>query len=135
MALSDECYAGGGSRGDNSGILEELNEYRFTPATSAIRSHYSWLYYCIYRSNLLIDNVTADTDNKVLYIAMAKALRGYAYFYLVTMWGDVPLVMHELSANDYNQARTPKAQVWAQIEKDMTEAIADLPVKSKLPAD
>ncbi len=135
MALADECYAGGGSRGDNSGILEELNEYRFTPATTQIKAHYSWLYYCIYRSNLLINNVTPDTDNKKLYIAMAKALRGYAYFYLVSLWGDVPLVLTELNADDNKKPRTPKVEIWAQIEKDMSEAIADLPVKSELPAN
>jgi hypothetical protein len=135
MALADECYAGGGSRGDNSGILEELNEYRFTPTTTIIRNHYSWLYYCVYRSNLVIDNVTPDTENKRIYVAMAKALRGYAYFYLVTMWGDVPLVLHELNPDDYNQPRTPKAEVWAQIEQDMVEAIDVLPVRSSMPAE
>ena len=36
VALSDEAYAGGGGRGDNSGILEELNEYRFNQTTTAI---------------------------------------------------------------------------------------------------
>lgn len=135
MALSDECYAGGGSRGDNGGQLEELNEYRFTPTTPPINGHYSWLYYCVNRSNILIDNVIADTDNKIMYVAMAKALRGYAYFFLVSLWGDVPLVLHELNSEEYNQPRTPKAQVYAQIEQDLTEAIAVLKVRSEMPAD
>lgn len=135
MALSDECYAGGGLRGDNSGVLEELNEYRFTSTTTAIKDHYSWLYNCIYRSNLIIDNVDPNTDNKVLCVAMAKALRGYAYFFLVNMWGDVPLVLHELSGSEYNQSRTPKEKVFEQIEKDLTEAIDNLPEKSSMPQD
>jgi|WetSurSiteA1Bulk_404760.scaffolds.fasta_scaffold02042_3 starch-binding outer membrane protein, SusD/RagB family len=135
MALSDECYAGGGSRGDNGGQLEELNEYRFSPATPPINSHYSWLYYCVHRSNILIDNVAPDTENKALHVAMAKALRGYAYFFLVNLWGDVPLVLHELSSAEYNQPRTPKVEVYAQIEKDLTEAIDVLPVRSEMPAD
>lgn len=135
QALSDECYAGGGSRGDNSGILEELNEYRFTPTTSAIRNHYSWLYNCINRSNLVIDNVEPDTENKTLYVAMAKALRGYAYFYLVNLWGGVPIILHELSADEYSQPRNTVAEVYAQIEQDMTEAIADIPVRSELDPD
>jgi|WetSurMetagenome_2_1015567.scaffolds.fasta_scaffold01195_7 starch-binding outer membrane protein, SusD/RagB family len=133
--LSDESYAGGGSRGDNGGILEELNEYRFTVYNTGIQGFYSWLYTCIYRANLVIDRVTPDTDNKKLDVAMSKALRAYSYFYLVNMWGDVPLVLHELSATEYDQPRTPKADVWAQIEKDFTEAIADLPTRGNLPAD
>lgn len=134
LALSDEVYAGGGSRGDNSGILEELNEYRFTPTTSAIRSYYSWYYYIINRSNLVIDNVATDSTNKTIIVAMAKALRATAYFYMVNLWGDVPLVLHELSASESSAERTPKAEVYAQIEKDLTEAIAALPVRSAMPA-
>jgi starch-binding outer membrane protein, SusD/RagB family len=133
--LSDEGYAGGGSRGDNGGQLEEVNEYRFTPATPPVQTLYSWLYYCVYRSNILIDNAATDTENKTLFVGMAKALRAYAYFHLVNFWGDVPLVLHELSTSEYNQARTPKADVYAQIEKDLTEAIAVLPERSAMNAD
>jgi hypothetical protein len=134
-ALSDESYAGGGSRGDNSGLLEELNEYRFTPTTSAINGLYSWYYFCVYRSNLLIDNVKPDTENKTIFVAMAKAMRAYAYLHMVSTWGDVPLVLHELSASETNQPRTPMADVYVQIEKDLTEAIADLPERSAMPAE
>jgi len=133
-ALSDESYAGGGARGDNSGILEELNEYRFTPTTSAISGYYSWMYNCINRSNLVIDNTVPDTDNKAMFVAMAKALRGYAYFYLSNLWGEVPLVLHELNPDEYNQPRTSMAEINAQIEQDFTDAIAVLPLRSGLPA-
>ena len=135
QALADECYAGGGSRGDNSGLLEELNEYRFSPATSVIKDHYSWLYYCVNRANLVIDNVEPDTENKTMYVAMAKALRGYAYFYLVNLWGGVPIVLHELSADEYSQPRNSVAEVYARIEQDLTEAIADLPVRSAMDSE
>jgi hypothetical protein len=134
IALSDEAYAGGGGRGDNSGILEELNEYRFTPTTTAIRNYYSWLYFVVNRANLVIDNVATDTSNKTIFVGMAKAMRASAYFYLVNSWGDVPLVLHELSASESSAERTPKAEVYTQIEKDLTEAIAALPVRSAMPA-
>jgi len=81
-ALSDESYAGGGARGDNGGILEEINEYRFTATTSAIRGYYSWMYNCINRANLVIDYTDPNTDNKTMFVAMAKALRGYALFFI-----------------------------------------------------
>ncbi|MFH0841188.1 MAG: RagB/SusD family nutrient uptake outer membrane protein [Bacteroidota bacterium] len=135
LGLSDENYAGGGSRGDNGGILEEINEYRFTPDNTGIRGHYQWLYQCVYRANLVINRVTPDTENKKIDVAMAKVLRAYAYFFLVNMWGDVPLVLAELSADEYNQPRTPAADIYAQIEKDLTEAIADLPVRGNLTGD
>ena len=133
--LSDESYAGGGSRGDNGGILEELNEYRFTDYNSSIQGFYSFIYNCVYRANLIVDKVTPDSDNKKIDVAMAKVLRAYAYFFAVNLWGDVPLVLHELGASEYNQARTPTADVYAQIEKDLTEAIADLPTRGNLTGD
>ena len=45
------------------------------------------------------------------------------YFDLVSMWGDVPLVDHELGKSEYQLARSPKADIWALIEQDLTEAI------------
>lgn len=135
QAMSDESYAGGGARGDNGGTLEELNEYRYSPSTSIIRDYYSWMYNCINRSNLVVDNTNPDTDNKAMFVAMAKALRGYAYFFLKNMWGEVPLVLHELNPEEYNQPRTPMAEIDAQIELDFTEAIAVLPVRSEMPGE
>lgn len=132
LALSDENYAGGGSRGDNGGILEEINEYRFTPDNTGIRGHYSWLYQCVYRANLIVNRVEPDSENKKVDVAMAKVLRAYAYFFLVNLWGDVPLVLEELSSDQYNQPRNPMAEVYTQIEKDLTEAIADLPARGNL---
>ena len=130
--LSDENYAGGGSRGDNGGNLEEINEYRFTPLTPPIRNFYSWIYSAIYRANLVIDRVEPDTEEKQMDIAMAKVLRAYAYFFGVNLWGDLPLVLHELAADEYDQSRVPKADIYAQMEQDLTEAIAVLPTRGNL---
>ena len=133
-ALSDESYAGGGARGDNGGALEEMNEYRFSPTTSALKDFYGWMYNCINRANLVINNTEPDTESKAMFVAMAKALRGYAYFYLSNLWGEVPLVLTQLNPDEYNQPRTPMAEINAQIEADFTEAIAALPVRSAMPA-
>jgi tetratricopeptide (TPR) repeat protein len=130
--LSDENYAGGGSRGDNGGILEEVNEYRFTPLNSGIRGFYSWMYSCVYRANLVINRVEPDSEDKQLDIAMAKVLRSYAYFFLVNLWGDVPLVLQELNSDEYVQPRTPKEEVYAQMEQDLQDAIAVLPTRYNL---
>ena len=134
MALSDECYAGGGQRGDNGGILEEINEFRFGPSNTRIALSFAWNYRGIYRANKVIDNVLPDSDNKTIYIAIAKVLRAYHYFNLVTLWGDVPLVLHELEPDEYAQPRVTTTEIWTQIEKDLSEAIADLPLKSNMPA-
>lgn len=90
-------------------------------------------YRTIYRANELLDklpNVKAGilTDaEKKTYIAAAKYVRAAEYYALVTSWGDVPLTFTTSSDVNINMGRTPASQVFAQIEKDLKEAAADLP--------
>jgi hypothetical protein len=69
-----------------------------------------------------------DASLKARYLAEAKFIRAYAYFRLVRAFGDVPLRLHvPKAASEYNIPRAPKAQVWAAIETDLTDAAAVLP--------
>jgi hypothetical protein len=69
-----------------------------------------------------------DANLKARYLLEAKFLRAYSYFRLVRAFGDVPLRLHvPADASQYNIPRTPKAQVWAAIEQDLTDAAAGLP--------
>lgn len=66
-------------------------------------------------------------------IAEAKAMRAWSYFELVTLYGDVPFyTVNPTSVADYHKPRTAKADVYVQIEKDLQEALEDLPLKSEL---
>ncbi len=130
LNLSDECYAGGGGRGEIIG-QEELNELRFGTNNSVLQTHYSGFYSNIYLCNKVIDNVDNATEAKKTIVAEAKVWRAFDYYQLATLWGRVPLVLHELSPTEYVQPRVDDInKVWAQIEKDLTEAIPDLPLKS-----
>ena len=53
------------------------------------------------------------------YLGEAQFLRALYYFLLVTRFGDVPLYL-EVPADGKGLARTPKAEVWAQIETDLS---------------
>ncbi|QKZ14168.1 RagB/SusD family nutrient uptake outer membrane protein [Spirosoma sp. KUDC1026] len=61
------------------------------------------------------------------YLAQAKFLRGFWYFYLVQTWGDVPLSTEFITTPSQAASRQPVAQVYELIIKDLTEAAADLP--------
>jgi len=75
-----------------------------------------------------IPNINMDATLKARYLAEAQFIRAYDYFRLVRAFGDVPLRTHvPKTAADYNLARAPKAQVWAQIEADLTSAASVLP--------
>ncbi|GAB3687780.1 hypothetical protein GCM10027592_01780 [Spirosoma flavus] len=67
------------------------------------------------------------------YLAQAKFLRGFWYFYLVQTWGDVPLNTEFITVPSQAASRQPVAQVYEQIIKDLTEAAADLPNQPTTP--
>ncbi|GAB3549234.1 RagB/SusD family nutrient uptake outer membrane protein [Spirosoma fluminis] len=67
------------------------------------------------------------------YLAQAKFLRGFWYFYLVQTWGDVPLSTEFITTPSQAASRQPAAQVYELIIKDLTEAAADLPNQPTAP--
>jgi len=128
--LSDDVYCGGGARGDNA-AYEEMNEYRFGSDNNLITGSFSNYYKMIYRCNLVINNFKAESSAKTQAIAEAKAFRALSYFDLVTLWGSVPLVTVVLDNSTAAQPNGDVSKIWAQIESDLNDAIAVLPVKSK----
>ncbi|MFN7115760.1 MAG: RagB/SusD family nutrient uptake outer membrane protein [Saprospiraceae bacterium] len=83
----------------------------------------------VYRANQVINyvpNIQMDETLKKRYIAEAKFLRALYYFNLVTIWRNVPIILTPSTPSDRPSQATP-AEVWTQIEKDLTEAIPDLP--------
>lgn len=110
--------------------------YNISPDNGALNDTWRNFYTGIVRANLLIDKVPkAQFDEKVRnrIIGEAKALRAFYYFHLVNLFGDVPLVITPLNTSPeaIKTPRTPVTQVYTQIEKDLTEAIAVLPKKSQ----
>jgi len=89
----------------------------------------------IQRINVVLNRITdieyADAAVKATRIAEVKFVRALLYFNLVRLYGDVPLVLTETvnPSEFFGQGRTPASEVYTQIETDLTEAIADLPVE------
>ena len=61
------------------------------------------------------------------YLAQAKFLRGFWYFYLVQTFGDVPLHTEFITVASQAAKRDPVAEVYKLIIQDLTDAAADLP--------
>lgn len=74
-----------------------------------------------------------DTTVRKQYVAQAKFLRAFNYFYLVQTYGDVPLHTTFITTPSQADSRQPVADVYVQILKDLTEAAADLPDKPTAP--
>ena len=100
-ALDDDFYAGGGGRGDNT-IVEQLDEFTFDAENSSVTGYFSGLYTVIFDANTILQRVDpAKSDVAARVYNEAKVFRGFCYFELITLWGNVPLVDHVLNADEY----------------------------------
>lgn len=112
---------------------DEFDRFYIKTTNPFIAGRWNDGYSVIARYNTILDKiggVAMDETLKNRYIAETKFLRAVVYFSLVQTFGDIPLILKPVATPDegYAFGRTPKADVYAQIEKDLTEAEAILPV-------
>jgi hypothetical protein len=126
---SDNTLAGGESATDVPGI-QEVDNMTHNPVNAQLRDIWSWMFAGVNRANYILEfKEKTDFAGKEQVLAEATFLRAYYYFELVKWFGDVPLsVDKRLLFGDQDVAeRTPKAEVYAQIELDLIFAAANLP--------
>ena len=126
---SDNTLAGGESATDVIGI-QEVDDMIHTPVNQQLRDIWSWMFAGVNRANYILEfKDKTDFAGKDQVIAQAQFLRAYYYFELVKWFGDVPLAVDKRIqfGEQFNIERTPKAQVYAQIEADLMAAAAVLP--------
>ncbi|MGV3696681.1 RagB/SusD family nutrient uptake outer membrane protein [Flavobacterium sp.] len=136
-AASDDQMANGGNASDGAGI-QSFSNYTIN-ANTVPRSFFKDYYRGIYRANLLlqkIPGVPMSDATKARFTAEARVLRAFYYFNLVRMFKNVPLILEPLAADSFYSVTqaTPEA-VYAQIELDLTESIANLPVTVNVATD
>lgn len=128
----DDMNCAGGSDTDQP-PYQQIDDFKHESDNPALTAIWTAFYKTIGMTNTIIDRVESDSDAKKVYLAEAKALRAFNYFELVTLFGDVPLLItNPANESEYSKPRTPKAEVVAQIIKDLTEAIPDLKDKGDL---
>lgn len=126
---SDNTLAGGESATDVPGI-QEIDDMIHTPVNQQLRDIWSWMYAGVNRANFILEfKDKTDFPGKERVLAEATFLRAYYYFELVKWFGDVPLAVDKrfLFGEQDVVERTPKAEVYAQIEQDLQFAAANLP--------
>ncbi|MEJ8818368.1 RagB/SusD family nutrient uptake outer membrane protein [Lacibacter sp. H407] len=132
---SDNAVSGGENASDVL-ALQQIDDYSHTPVNSALTEIWSSAYEGVNRANYMTQykdknpaGGTVDFAGKDALYGEVYFIRAYYYFTLVKMFGDVPLfVDRRLGLTDSKTLqRSPKAEVYAQIEKDLTAAIAALP--------
>jgi len=120
--------------------IDDINNYTFTSTNGGPNGLWKYNYEGIKRINIAIELLTKPdietitgitTERKNQLLGEGYFLRSYYYFALVTNFGDVPLILAPVKT--YQEAfdfavRKDKAEVWAQIMKDLALAKELLPV-------
>jgi len=135
---SDDAYAGA------SGTeFSQIDNYSVDATNANVSRDWKYLYTMVSNCNSVIVNVPKINDaalttaRKTEIIAAASFMRAWAYFDLVRLWGDVPLVLDVVSAINAENIeqvypllypeRTSKDLVYEQIIKDLETALAGVP--------
>lgn len=122
----------GDLRSDNYGHTGYGETRPYLNALDASQSQYNWeyLYRIIDRCNVgiiefpQIPNILPADYND--FVGQLHGLRALAYFYLIRVWGDVPLTIEPwdgVTAEKANLPRTPVDEVKALILSDISKAI------------
>ena len=109
----------------------EFDQFYIDTQNSMIANFWKAAYKVINRTNTVlgrIDGIEINTELANRYKLECKFIRALMYFNLGRVYGDVPLVLKEISISEsYDILREPKENVYNQIIADLKEA-QDLPV-------
>ena len=131
-SAGDECWTGGGSSTD----MNQWQVWNTNTMSAAVDPGWDFWnidYQGIFNANLMLINLNNGVPGlsstlKSRYIAECQFLRAYYYFELVRLFKNVPLILTPLTpSNMYDQVQAADTTVYAQIEKDLTAAIPNLP--------
>ncbi|WP_339870319.1 RagB/SusD family nutrient uptake outer membrane protein [uncultured Algoriphagus sp.] len=134
-SASDDHFAGGGGPNDVTSI-QVWSNYTLDPATGPQGDLWSKGFSGVFRANVLLQKlpeVPMDETLKARYAAEATFLRAYFYFDLVRLFENVPLFTEPVATSEmYNVLQADPADVYAQIEADILEALPNLPASLNL---
>jgi starch-binding outer membrane protein, SusD/RagB family len=107
---------------DQSGFADNS----LKPTNQVIKQLWGEPYQYIYAANAIIQGLTGSTGVSSTTAreleGEAKFIRAFSYFYLVNLWGDVPLVLQTTYTTNDTLSRTPVPLVYKQIIADLQDA-------------
>lgn len=131
--LSDDCQSGGPQlEAPRAQVLNHV----FDGSNKLVNDVWRGLYRVIGRANQVIENVP-DADElvpeatKTQSIAQAHFLRAWAYFDLVSLWGEVPIITEVITTPEGISRAESEDAVYSLIFEDLRIAAQDLPLKSE----
>ncbi len=127
-----------GSNDGDYGEMWEMVEYTMTPQVGFSTNFWIHGYWGVSRANYALDNlpsVTWDPAVRDRLIGEASFIRAYFYWYLVRLYGGVPLFTTSVNPSEFGNAkRASLNECYALIASDLKKAIELLPEKSAISA-
>lgn len=113
----------------SEGEAAQFESYAIQSTNGIISDYYRSFYNIIYRANTVLENLdvaSAETVGK--FEGEAKFIRAYAYFNLVRLYGDIPLVDRIIAPleTEIQFTRVPTATIYELIVSDLNTAIDNL---------
>ncbi|TXK49102.1 RagB/SusD family nutrient uptake outer membrane protein [Pontibacter qinzhouensis] len=125
---SDEAF----SRSPDVAIPNNMDRFLITDFNfGRTNDVYGNNYIGIFRANQVLANVPdieMDETLKARILAEAKFFRGFFYYNLASLFGNVPLIVEPSLPTDLPPNAT-RAEIWAQAARDLTEAAEALPLR------
>jgi starch-binding outer membrane protein, SusD/RagB family len=121
-----------GSVASDATFMNEYDQFTIDPSEGQLLGFWQGQYQNINFCNQVLDHIdtmaAVPSNLKTQYDGEAKFVRALSYFRLERAYGNIPLLLTvPLTPAQQNVAQSTPAQVWAAIEKDLTDAAADLP--------
>ncbi len=118
------------SDGASHGLM--YDDFQYDKSNGGIQEYWTAHYALIISANAIIsdiDSLGLTDQNTLVNRAEAKFLRAFTFFNLVRTFGEVPKVDFKVNnAAQVNIAKSPVSELFALIDADLNEAVANLPV-------
>ena len=110
------------------GEAAQFESYAVEATNGIVADYYRSFYNVIFRANLVLENLEAAGTSATQFEAEAKFVRAYAYFNLVRLYGDIPLITSLTGPADTDAAytRVDSGDIYDLIQSDLNTAIAGL---------
>ena len=111
------------------GEAAQFENYTLESTNGIVSDYYRSMYDIIYRANVVLENLeVASAEKASQFEGEAKFARAYAYFNLVRLYGDVPLIDRVIAPldTDVQFTRVSTNSIYDLIVSDLTTAASNL---------
>lgn len=123
-----------GSSPADGPTIKQMDDFQLLPSNAYVNNKWIGYYTLVEKANLIlqaVENDVTDTPEEIRTQAIAEArfIRGYAYFHLVRVFGNIPLIDKIFTdvESETNVPQSTPAVIYDFIEQDLIFAAANLP--------